>query len=192
MYSDNHKSKIKNDKIQRWRLELSCFRFDVVYRPGRENQAADALSRGNIASLQPTTDLVKLHDSLCHPGVTRMLHFVRSRNLAFSVEDIKRMISQCRVCAEIKPRFFRPPDGILIKATQPFERLSVYFKGPLPSASRNKYLFTVIDEYSRFPFGFPCSDMSLQTVINCLISLFSAFGMPHYIHSDRGSAFISD
>ena len=26
----------------------------------------------------------KLHISLCHPGVTRMMHFIRSRNLSFS------------------------------------------------------------------------------------------------------------
>ena len=79
----------------------------------------------------------------------------------------------------------------LIKATQPFERLAIDFKGPLPSNTKNKYLLTIVDEYSRFPFAVPCCDISTETVIDCLVQLFSLFGMPPYINSDRGSSFIS-
>ncbi len=50
---------------------------------------------------------------------------------------------------------------------------------------------TVIDEYSRFPFVFPCSNTSSQTVIKCLNQLFSLCGLPSYIHSDRGASFLS-
>ena len=71
------------------------------------------------------------------------------------------------------------------------ERLNIYFKGPLPSATQNKYFLTIIDEYSRFPIVFPCPNISSQTVIKCLNQLFSLCGTPGYIHSDRGSSFIS-
>jgi len=47
----------------------------------------------------------------------------------------------------------------------------------------------VVDEYSRFPFAFPCH--SAETVISCLNQLFTLFGMPDYIHSDRGPAVVS-
>ena len=47
-----HKSKIKNEKLLRWRLELSEYQYDIQYRPGIQNEAADALSR--IASVLPT------------------------------------------------------------------------------------------------------------------------------------------
>ena len=40
-------------------------------------------------------------------------------------------------------------------------------------------------------FVFPCADVSTPTVIRCLTSLFSIFGMPAYIHSDRGASFMS-
>ena len=45
MFDSKSNSKIKNDKIARWRIELSCFHYDIVYRPGPENIPADALSR---------------------------------------------------------------------------------------------------------------------------------------------------
>ena len=102
------------------------------------------------------------------------------------------MTSNCCICAELKPRFFKPLKSHLIKATQPMERLSIDFKGPLPSTSRNKYLLTVVDEYSRFPFAFPCSGMDARNVILCLSQLFSLFGLCSFIHSDRGPAFVSN
>jgi len=85
----------------------------------------------------------------------------------------------------------RSNDARLIKVTQVFERLNLDFKGALPSASSNKYFLTVVDEYSRFPFAFPCSDMTSKTVVQCLTQLFLIFGMCSYIHSDQWSSFQS-
>ena len=191
MFDSKDRGKIKNDKIQRWRVELSPFSYDIIYRPGKENPAADALSRVHCSSVS-NHELRRLHDTLCHPGVTRLNHFVKAKNLPFSTADIKEITQSCRICAEIKPQFFKPPQMNLIKATQPFERLSIDFKGPLPSNTRNKYLLTIIDEYSRFPFAYPCPNVSASAVISCLTDLFSMFGLPGYIHSDRGSAFMSE
>ena len=141
--------------------------------------------------MNTSTTLSDIHTGLCHPGVTRLLHFVRSKNLPFSTEDVKRVCSSCRICAEIEPQFYKPVEGTLIKATQPMERISVDFKGPLPSSSRNIYILTVVDEFSRFPFAFPCPNMNTRTVIKCLDQLFSFCGCPGYIHSDRGTSFMS-
>ena len=52
-------------------------------------------------------------------------------------------------------------------------------------------MLTLIDEYSRFPFAFPCSNINTETVIKCLTQLFSLFGLCSCIHSDRGSVFMS-
>ena len=184
--------KIKNEKICRWRIELSCFSFVIQYRTGKTNSAADLLSRSYNCSMSQTyTKLASLHSDLCHPGVSRMIHFVRSRNMPYSTEDVKNVIKTCQVCSRVKPSFASPLTPTLIRATRPFERLSVDFKGPVPSSTKNKYLFTIIDEYSRFPFAFPCQDMTASTVIRCFSQLFSIFGMPSYIHSDRAQTFLS-
>ena len=121
-----------------------------------------------------------------------MFHIVRTENLPFSVEEVRHMTKACRVCAEHKPQFHKPTRAHLIKAIQPFERLNIDFKGQLKSNNRNSYFLNVIDEYGRFPFVFPCKDVNIPTVIQCLSQLFALFGMPAYVHSDRGSSSMCD
>ena len=190
MFNTKHSGKIKNDKIMRWKIELSTNDFDIIYRCGEENISADALSRLNCVTMN-LKKLQDLHDSLCHSGVTRLAHFVKKRNLSFSLDQVRQVVRSCTVCAEIKPQFFKRETVHLIKATCPFEGLIPDFKGPLPSTNQNRFLITIINEYSRFPFAFSCRDTSAKSIISGLDQVFSMFGMPAYIHSDRGSAFMS-
>ena len=64
------------------------------------------------------------------------------------------------------------------------------FKGPLPSKTKNHYIFTVVYEFSQFPFVFACIDTSSCTVISCLGSLLSLFGFPTIVHSDNAKCFV--
>jgi len=52
-------------------------------------------------------------------------------------------------------------------------------------------LLVAVEEFSKFQFVFPCRDISAETVIACLSQLFSTCGLPGFVHSDRGSAFMS-
>ena len=96
MFDQSHHGKIKNDKIQRWRIELSTFNFDIQYRPGPLNFTADCLSRADSPepTVQPPSPahcavssnhrtLQQLHNDLAHPGIVRMHHFVKTRNLPY-------------------------------------------------------------------------------------------------------------
>ena len=191
MYDRKRRSKIKNDKIARWRVELSQYQYIVKYRPGKDNVVADTFSR--IAAMNhPLHQLREMHENLCHPGITRLSHFVRAKNLPYSQEDVKKVTSSCHSCLFLKPKFLKS-HGTLIKAIAPFQRMSIDFKGPLPaSKSGNRYLLTIIDEYSRFPFAYACRDTSSRTVTHCLSTLFALFGMPDMIHNDRATDFLSD
>ena len=184
MFDKRHKGKIKNEKFLRWRLELSCFSLDIVYHPGRDNVPTDTLSRATCA-IAPADSLFKLHEALCHPGVTRRNHIVRTKNIPYSLDEITKKTSRCPVFCECKPQFQRPERVPLVKATQPFERINI------PTNNGNRYFLMVVDEYSSFPFVFPCPDVSTNTVLKCLTSLFSLVGMPAYVYSDRGASFMS-
>ena len=137
------------------------------------------------------SSLYEIHAGLCHPGVTRT-YFIKMKNLLYSIDEVRKILNGCRICAEIKPRFCKPIELHLIKATQPMERLSIDFKGPLTSSSKNKYLLTVVDEYSRFPFAFSCTNIESQTVINCLQQIFYLFDAPGYVHCDRGKSYVAN
>ncbi|XP_077969874.1 uncharacterized protein LOC144424416 [Styela clava] len=112
IFRKNHKSKIKNTKLQLWKLELSIFDYEIVHRPGVENVAPDALSRICASNACCTMSLREVHTQLGHPGVRRLLHFIRSKSLPFSVDDVKRECANCRQCAQIKPKAttFDPAD----------------------------------------------------------------------------------
>ena len=149
MFDQSNRGKIKNNKIMRWRIKLACYRLNIVYHHEKENVLPDVLSRATCASA-PQDSLYKLHEALCHPGVTRLNPFVRS-----------------------------------------FEKINIDFKGPLRSNNGNKYYLNTVDEYSRFPIVFTCSDISTTIVIKCLTTMFSLFSMPAFVHSHRGASFMS-
>ena len=172
MLDNRKRTKIKNNKIQCWRLELASFCYTIKHRTGKDNSAADSLSRIFCASMT-TSNLTEIHAGLCHPGVTRLLRFVRKKNLPFSTEVVRGVFSSCQICAELKPRFYKMEERNLVKATQAFERISLDLKNFLPSSSQNKYILMVIDEYSRFPFAFPCPNMHASTIIRYLDQLLS-------------------
>lgn len=130
MLDNRRRTKIKNNKIQSWRLELASLSYSIRYRPGKFNAGADSLTRAFAASITQNCRLEDVHNQLCHPGITRMLHFVRSKNLPFSTEDVRKVCMNCRVCAECKPRFHQLPDVNLVQALRPLQRISIDFKGP--------------------------------------------------------------
>lgn len=57
-------------------------------------------------------------DKLSTLHVSRMSDWIKSLNLALSVQDIKMMTALCSVCAELKPQ----EDNVLNKTTIPFLR----------------------------------------------------------------------
>jgi hypothetical protein len=165
----------------RWRLELASFKVDIIYYTlVIPYQITTAISSG--------VNLTSFPYALCHQGITQMNHWLHAKNLSFSIDDIGNVTNSCPVCNELKPQFVKN-EGKLIKATSPFEKLNLDFKGPLPTKSKNQYLLMITDEFSRFPFATPCLDLSAGTVIKHLTHIFPIFGMPSYMHSDKRVVF---
>ena len=97
-----------------------------------------------------TNKLHGLHDALCYPKVTRMMHSVRAKNLPFSVDEIEKMTTnECKICAKVKPHYAWPSHTPLMKATQSCATLSIDFKRPVPSINQSKYLLVIWDEFLR-------------------------------------------
>ena len=60
MFDKRQKSKIKNDKIMRWRTELSCYDFDIIHRPGVVNIPPDVFFKVSLRSFGCICTLWKL------------------------------------------------------------------------------------------------------------------------------------
>ena len=78
-------------------MELSEYEFDIVYGSGKMNCVPDALFRAFCANVYDNT-LRKFHESLCHPGVTCLHHFVCIKNLWYSVNEVRNVVAKCKVC----------------------------------------------------------------------------------------------
>ena len=106
-----------------------------------------------------------------------------------SLQGVKNICSRCRICAELKPNFFKKEEETLISANQTRHRLSICFKVPIKG--RNSYILIAIGQYSRLPFAFACKSMNTETFITCLNPLFSLFGLPGFICGERRPSFMS-
>ena len=74
-------SKIKNDKIQRWRLKVAFSDFTTICISGIYNCALNTLVYFRAISAStflPTLDLLKgIMNSLCNPDITILAYYVK-------------------------------------------------------------------------------------------------------------------
>ena len=81
-----------------------------------------------------------------------------------------------------------------VEPERPFSMLGVDFVGPFRESDHgNKYLLTATCFYSRWPIAVPVRDCTAETAAKALFAhVFSIFGVPDKILTDRGSHFNSN
>lgn len=86
-----------------------------------------------------------------------MVHVAEAADLPFSVEDVIKVFffSSCSVSVDVDDKStsavqFDTGESVLWIH-------SIDFKGSLLTPTGNHYLLTVTDEFSHFPFAFPCA-----------------------------------
>jgi len=86
------------------------------------------------------------------------------------------------------------PLGELPETSYPFELTSLDICGPYPETRReNRYLFTFIGHFSRYPEAVPLPRQDAPTVAKAFVTeIFSRLGCPRTIASDRGTNFMSE
>jgi len=194
IFDKNKGSKIKVAKLERWRAFLSQFNYKIIYKPGPQNIVPDALSRISGAALNREYDdiIANLHASYAHPGQKRLFELVKSLKVPATLSDIRRVLNKCNICHRLKPRYAKSPGGNVIQSPRPMYRMSIDFKCPPVSSGPYKYLLIIVDEYSRFSWAIPCTNMRSETVIKALDRIFGEYGIPTYIHSDNAPNFSSN
>ena len=167
----------------------------------RRFEAAD----GRSVSWQVVWPVVLRDDFLCmvHEGMTgghlgrrRTAHAVQCRAYWPSwSSDLERFLKQCESCA----RYHRgaiPHRAPLnpFRVGEPWELVSIDITGPHPRSSKqNQYILTCVDHFSKWAEAIPLKNHTAPTVARALIThIFSRFGSPRQLLSDRGPEFESD
>ena len=103
-------------------------------------------------------------------------------------------IQQCKVCQKNKPAPKHQRHTLISFAdSHPFNRLSLDFVGPMRESNNgNRYILTVRCCFTRWIEAFPTNDLKASTVARLLEeNIFSRYGLPETIHTDRGANFLS-
>lgn len=80
--------------------KLSCqvYSFEAVYRPSQDNVATDSLSPRFLSETVCLQTSKEIYNYSCHPAFSRMLHFLRSKNLFWCFKVcLQRLSSLCQM-----------------------------------------------------------------------------------------------
>ena len=138
----------------------------------------------------------KIHQIGGHQAVQATTYRVQ-RNLFFPhmKSRVEEVLQGCFPCQQAKP----PPKhqrALLVSPQEgfPFRKISIDWVGPMEVSSLggNKYIFSVKDAFSRWVEFFPTKAATTKIACDLLQKeIFSRYGIPEIIHSDRGSQFMS-
>ncbi|GJY21098.1 reverse transcriptase domain-containing protein [Tanacetum coccineum] len=196
-------------RLLRWILLLQEFDFLVIDTKGAENYAADHLSRlenpyENIFDPKEITKTFPLETL----NVVNSYQNQIIRRCVFGQEALE-ILKACHEgptgghhSANITARkvfdagFFWPTiykDAYeLIKSCDACQRQDIDFMGPFPSSRGNKYILVAVDYLSKWFEAKALPTNDARVVVKFLKSLFSRFGAPRAIISDRGTHFCND
>ena len=110
-------------------------------------------------------------------------------------DDVAKYVSSCASCKREKVRRHSPdiPAGLMDAPREPFELISIDFVGPMdPKSEDFKYILVVVDHFSRWAVTIPTLSQDAVVVAQSLMDeVYSKFGVPKRILSDRGTPFVS-
>ena len=108
-------------------------------------------------------------------------------------KDVTEWARTCLACQASKvSTHVRAPLQELPTPTRRFDHIHVDLVGPLPPSDGYKYLFTVIDRFTRWPAAYPLKEMDAASCAHALTLWIAEFGVPSDISSDRGAQFTGE
>ena len=133
-----------------------------------------------------------------NPAALRAAVFsLSSKNLRGGVQTppppSRARVKNCDVCSQhdAHVRREKPPLQPIPLPDGPWQRLMIDAIGPMPGPQSERYGLVLCDMYSRWPEVALCQDVTAETVVYFLETLFCREGVPLELVSDNGPAFRS-
>ena len=109
-------------------------------------------------------------------------------------QNIADYVRSCAVCQSVKKQTQqRPAPLVNMPIAETFSRIHMDILGPLTTSKEGyKYILLIVDSFSKWPEAFPLKTMEAKEIAKVLYAeIFSRYGAPDVIVSDRGQNFIS-
>lgn len=137
------------------------------------------------------------HPLAIHPGINRMYKQFLDNGLYWRnmKNDIAAYVNSCSECQQNKHS--RQPSKLPLvitdTSTEPFQKISLDFVGPLPlTINGNQHVLTLQDDLTKFIILHATPTTETALVAKHLISIFCQYGIPEALRTDQGIAFCSN
>ncbi|GJW14002.1 transposon ty3-G gag-pol polyprotein [Tanacetum coccineum] len=190
----------------KWLPKLIGFDYEVIYKKGSKNGAADALSRVQTSELFSlittlvTTDLAKkIEDSWVEDGklqaiIVQLRAGQGERNIILGLrKQVKQFVRECLVCQKYKPDLAAYP-GLLQPLHIPqtiWSSISMDFIEGLPKSHNKNVIFVIVDRLSKYAHFITHPFTAAQVAQVFLDNVYKLHGMPESIVSDLDKIFLS-
>ncbi len=142
--------------------------------------------------------LTHAHDAPCagHHGVKATYETLKQ--VAYwpgMQQDVAEYVKGCLVCCQFQPANPNHRAPLQRKGmTFPWSDLQIDWVGPLPRSTRgNNYFLTVVCEFTKWIECLPAPNDTAETTACLLMNhIFSRFGLPLRVNSDRGTHFTAE
>ena len=134
------------------------------------------------------------HDDAGHFGFNKTLKRIQEHYwFPKMTRFVKKYVAACLKCAYYKHNVRKSGQLHPIeKVPQAFHTLHIDHVGPFEtSKQRNRYLFVIVDGFTKFTILEPVKSTKSKLAIKVLLDCIHIFGVPARVISDRGTAFTS-
>ncbi|KAK8625435.1 hypothetical protein V6N13_090307 [Hibiscus sabdariffa] len=168
------KKKEAKPRLIRWILLLQEFNLEIKDKKGRENLVADHLSRIPLTSSDPPIKEEFPDESLFLAQSSKLPWFA----------------DMCQKVGTLSRRNEMPMNHVHV--CEIFDVWGLDFMGPFVSSFGNIYIILAVDYVSKWVEAKATHNNDARTTVNFLKnSIFSRFGTPRAIISDRGTHFLN-
>ena len=182
-------------KPKNWREEELKESFIVedgllyhLWKPPSKNDLKREVKQLVVPQSMRGKVLIASHDDANHPGYIRTLARTRLKYYWPKMnKDVSLHVKNCSVCASIKTPKLNVAPLKNVVAEQVLDLVSIDLVGPIPnSLNGNRFILTLMDQFSRWPAAYPIPDAKAETILDCIKQFGNDFGFPRCLLSDRG------
>lgn len=196
-YSAMAKAQQDDEEIKAYRTAITNLTLeDIPFGVGDETILCDT-STGKPRPIVPSSWRRRIFEAvhnLSHPSIRSTKELVAMK---FMWHGLKKQVGAwakaCIACQASKVhKHVKAPLSTFKVPERRFDHIHVDLVGPLPQSQGNRYIFTIIDRFTRWPEAIPLAEATTDACARALVSHWiTRFGVPSEISSDRGAQFTS-